>query len=130
MSTDIYFYSYPKDAVKKKVHEKWETGSWVNHYDDVHGEVKNNTSKLIWVAQCGICFESLNLISPKQNGHYHGEMEFAVTKEIVLQFADFIRDVDYVDQELPEHVAENIIKLKQIAETFDFEHNFLCVHTD
>lgn len=130
MSTDIYFYSYPKKSVSEKVRAEWEKGGWVDHINDVHGEVKNDADELVWFARLRTCSESLDLISPKENGRYHGDVEFPITKEIALQFADNIRDVDYKDQTLPEHVQEDITKLKQIAEMFDFDNNFLCIHTD
>lgn len=130
MSTDIYFYSYPKNSVSEKVRAEWEKGGWVDHNDDVHGEVKDDADKLVWFARLRTCSDSLSLICPKPNGRYYGEVEFPITKEIALQFADNIRDVDYKGQDLPDHVSENMVKLKQITEVFDFENNFLCIHTD
>lgn len=130
MSTDIYLTSYSKNSVKHSVYKKWKAGEWVDHFEDVYGECEDSNT-LMWVESWRCCMDAFAVISPKdEHGTNHGEMEFPISAEIIKQFVANVYSLDYKNIPPSDYLINSLNKLLGIAETFDFEHNFLCMRTD
>lgn len=131
MSHDVYLYSYPKHSVKAKVRTAWNLYKPVSHIDDVYCEVEGDVDVQEWWLKTGACYNALGLLTPKDSdGHYHGDSEFSISKEQLITFRQNIIDLDWKDEEMSEWIIERMADLQRLIDTFDFENNYLTVHTD
>lgn len=129
MSIDLYFYSYPKAAVKESVRHAWDNQQFVDHIDDVHGEVSEQ-DKMVWVERLSFCWNAFNKLKSELNiSTVSGSSEFAINKE---QLTAFKRYIEELDQPTPrdDWKQRALEELQKLIETFDFESNYLTLHTD
>lgn len=131
MSHDVYLYSYPKEAVPVDVRVEWAMDRPVSHIDDVFGEVEDKVSVQEWWLKTAACSAALDLLTPKDSdGHYNGDSEFPIGKEQLITFRQNIIDLDWKDEEMSEWIIQRMDDLQKLIDTFDFENNYLTVHTD
>ena len=131
MSSDLYLYSYPKQSVKPKVRTCWNLNKPVSHIDDVYGEVEGNAQVQEWWLKSICCQDALLFIAPTdETGSYDGDQEFSITKEQLIVFRQNIIDLDFKDEEKSEWILERLNDLQKLIDTFDFDNNYLTVHTD
>lgn len=131
MSSDVYLYSYPKDAVSKEAAVAWELNKPVSRVDHVHGEVLDDLDNLEWSARVSFCYDAVALITPKdKGGRYDGDQEFSITRAQLIMFKSGIERLDQNDNLREQRVKDSLAKLQELIGTFDFDNNYLTVHTD
>ena len=129
MSIDIYVYSYSKSAVKESVHQAWDNQQFVDHVDDIHGEISDQ-GELVWTERLSFCWNAFNKLKSEFNiTTVCGSSEFAINKEQLTAFKQYIEELD---QLIPrdEWKQRALEELQKLIETFDFESNYLTIHTD
>ena len=129
MSIDIYVYSYSKSAVKESVRQAWDNQQFVDHVDDIHGEISDQ-GELVWTERLSFCWNAFNKLKSEINiTTVCGSSEFAINKEQLTAFKQYIEELD---QLIPrdEWKQRALEELQKLIETFDFESNYLTIHTD
>lgn len=129
MSIDIYIYSYSKSAVKESVRQAWENQYHVDHVDDILGEIFDQ-GELVWTERLSFCWNAFNKLKSELNITTEcGSSEFAINKE---QLTAFKRYIEELDQSTPrdDWKQRALEELQKLTETFDFESNYLTLHTD
>lgn len=129
MSIDIYVYSYSKSAVKESVRQAWDNQQFVDHVDDIHGEISDQ-GELVWTERLSFCWNAFNKLKSEFNiTTVCGSSEFAINKEQLTAFKHYIEELD---QLIPrdEWKQRALEELQKLIETFDFESNYLTIHTD
>lgn len=129
MSIDIYVYSYSKSAVKESVRQAWDNQQFVDHVDDIHGEISDQ-GELVWTERLSFCWNAFNKLKSEFNiTTVCGSSEFAINKEQLTAFKQYIEELDQV---IPrdEWKQRALEELQKLIETFDFESNYLTIHTD
>lgn len=129
MSIDIYVYSYSKSAVKESVRQAWEHQYYVDHVDDILGEIFDQ-GELMWTERLSFCWNAFNKLKSEINiTTVCGSSEFAINKEQLTAFKQYIEELD---QPTPRDDWKQctLEKLQRLIETFDFESNYLTLHTD
>lgn len=129
MSIDIYVYSYSKSAVKESVRRAWDNQQFVDHVDDIHGEISDQ-GELVWTERLSFCWNAFNKLKSEFNiTTVCGSSEFAINKEQLTAFKQYIEELD---QLIPrdEWKQRALEELQKLIETFDFESNYLTIHTD
>ena len=129
MSIDLYIYSYPKTAVKESVRQAWDNQQFVDHVDDIHGEISDR-GELVWAERLSFCWNAFNKLKTELNiTTVSGSSEFAINKEQLAAFKQYIEELD---QLIPrdEWKQRALEELQKLIETFDFESNYLTIHTD
>ncbi len=129
MSIDIYVYSYSKSAVKESVRQAWDNQQFVDHVDDIHGEISDQ-GELVWTERLSFCWNAFNKLKSEFNiTTVCGSSEFAINKEQLTAFKQYIEELD---QLIPrdEWKQRALEELQKLIETFDFESNYLTIHTD
>ena len=129
MSIDIYVYSYSKSAVKESVRQAWDNQQFVDHVDDIHGEISDQ-GELVWTERLSFCWDAFNKLKSEFNiTTVCGSSEFAINKEQLTAFKQYIEELD---QLIPrdEWKQRALEELQKLIETFDFESNYLTIHTD
>lgn len=129
MSIDIYVYSYSKSAVKESVRQAWEHQYYVDHVDDILGEIFDQ-GELVWTERLSFCWNAFNKLKSELNITTEcGSSEFAISKE---QLTAFKRYIEELDQPTPrdDWKQRALEELQKLTETFDFESNYLTLHTD
>lgn len=129
MSIDIYVYSYSKSAVKESVRQAWDNQQFVDHVDDIHGEISDR-GELVWTERLSFCWNAFNKLKSEFNiTTVCGSSEFAINKEQLTAFKQYIEELD---QLIPrdEWKQRALEELQKLIETFDFESNYLTIHTD
>lgn len=129
MSIDIYVYSYSKSAVKESVRQAWDNQQFVDHVDDIFGEVSDQ-GVLLWTERLSFCWNAFNKLKTELNiTTVCGSSEFAISKEQLTAFKQYIEELDQPTprDDWKQRVLE---ELQRLIETFDFESNYLTMHTD
>ena len=129
MSIDIYVYSYSKSAVKESVRQAWDNQQFVDHVDDIHGEISDQ-GELVWTERLSFCWNAFNKLKSEFNiTTVCGSSEFAINKEQLTAFKQYIEELD---QLIPrdEWKQRALEELQKLIETFAFESNYLTIHTD
>lgn len=129
MSIDIYVYSYSKSAVKESVRQAWDNQQFVDHVDDIHGEISDQ-GELVWTERLSFCWNAFNKLKSEFNiTTVCGSSEFAINKEQLTAFKQYIEELD---QLIPRDEWKQcaLEELQKLIETFDFESNYLTIHTD
>lgn len=129
MSIDIYVYSYSKSAVKESVRQAWDNQQFVDHVDDIFGEVSDQ-GVLLWTERLSFCWNAFNKLKTELNiTTVCGSSEFAISKEQLTAFKQYIEELD---QPTPREDWKQraLEELQRLIETFDFESNYLTMHTD
>ena len=129
MSIDIYVYSYSKSAVKESVRQAWDNQQFVDHVDDIHGEISDQ-GELVWTERLSFCWNAFNKLKSEFNiTTVCGSSGFAINKEQLTAFKQYIEELD---QLIPrdEWKQRALEELQKLIETFDFESNYLTIHTD
>lgn len=129
MSFDIYVYSYSKSAVKESVRQAWDNQQFVDHVDDIHGEISDQ-GELVWTERLSFCWNAFNKLKSEFNiTTVCGSSEFAINKEQLTAFKQYIEELD---QLIPrdEWKQRALEELQKLIEIFDFESNYLTIHTD
>lgn len=131
MGTSVYMYSYPKDAVSKRVQQAWNQNKPISHLDYVYEEVEGKAEVLEWSAKYGFCMEALRLLAPNnQSGEHDGDQEFSLRRDQLIKFKADIESLDITPERDDEWSRRSLNELQRLIDTFDFDTKYLTVYTD
>ncbi|EGH2802946.1 hypothetical protein ID964_004477 [Salmonella enterica] len=129
MSIDIYVYSYSKSVVKESVRQAWDNQQFVDHVDDIFGEISDQ-GELLWTERLSFCWNAFNKLKTELNiTTVCGSSEFAINKEHLTSFKQYIEELDKPTPQ-DDWKRRALEELQRLIETFDFESNYLTMHTD